>query len=149
MNSLIDVNVVFAIVVERHVHHAAAWDWWERQTAGSVGLCLPVRLGLLRLLTNARAMENAPVSPDEALAAWDAMEADERTFMIGHPTAASEACFRKNVAGRMPSPNLWTDALLAAWAESAGCRLVSFDGGFRSFSGLEFEWLTESQSKRS
>src|SRR6478736_1898591 len=127
MKTLIDVNVVFAIVVERHVHHPIAWQWWESQAPGSVGLCLPVRMGLLRLLTNARAMENSPVSPDLALAAWDAMEADERAFAIGNPTSASEACFRKNVMGRLPTPNLWTDALLAAWAEATGCRLTSFD----------------------
>jgi len=141
MNTLVDVNVVFAILVERHVHHVTAWQWWERQMAGSVGLCLPVRLGLLRLLTNAKAMENAPVSPDEALAAWDAMAADERTYTIGSPTSASEAYFRKNVTGRKPAPNLWTDALLAAWAEAADCRLTSFDQGFRMFPRLEFEWL--------
>jgi toxin-antitoxin system PIN domain toxin len=141
MKTLIDVNVVFAIMVERHVHHAAAWHWWEKQATGSVGLCLPVRLGMLRLLTNAKAMENAPINPDEALAAWDAMEADERTFKMANPTHAGETCFRKNVAGRLPTPNLWTDALLAGWAEAAACRLTSFDGGFRSFAGLEFEWL--------
>jgi toxin-antitoxin system PIN domain toxin len=141
MNTLIDVNVVFAIVVERHQHHPVAWQWWDQQAASSVGLCLPVRLGLLRLLTNAKVMENLPVTPDEALSAWDAMEADERTFTIGNPTTASEICFRKNVAGRMPTPNLWTDALLAAWAEAADYRLTSFDGGFRSFPNLKFEWL--------
>jgi toxin-antitoxin system PIN domain toxin len=141
MKTLIDVNVVFAIVVERHVHHATALQWWEGQPSSSVGLCLPVRLGLLRLLTSAKAMEDAPVSTGEALAAWDAMEADERTYAITNPTSTSEACFRNNVADRIPSPNLWTDALLAAWAETAGCRLTSFDGGFRSFPGLEFEWL--------
>lgn len=141
MNGLIDVNVLFAIVVERHVHHAVAWDWWEKQAVSSVGLCLPTRLGLLRLLTNARAMENEPVNPDEALAAWDAIEADERTFDIGNPTGTCEVCFRRNVTGRRPTPNLWTDALLAAWAEAANYKLTSFDGGFRSFPNLEFEWL--------
>jgi uncharacterized protein len=141
MSSLIDVNVLFAIVVERHVHHAAAWDWWEKQAADSVGLCLQTRLGLLRLLTNARAMEHEPVNPDEALAAWDAIAADERTFDIGNPSGTSEVCFRRNVKGRQPTPNLWTDALLAAWAEAANYRLTSFDGGFRSFPNLEFEWL--------
>jgi toxin-antitoxin system PIN domain toxin len=146
MKTLVDVNVVFAIVVERHEHHTAAWKWWESQATGSVGLCLPVRLGLLRLLTNRMAMENAPVNPEEALAAWDALEADERTFDIdNHPTSAGEICFRKNVLGRTPTPNLWTDALLAAWSEAAGYRLSSFDGGFRSFPNLEFEWLQGSK----
>ena len=142
MKTLADVNVVFAIVVERHAHHAAAWSWWEGRPAEGVLLCLPVRLGVLRLLTNARVMEGAPVSPDQALAAWDEIGADERTcFMEDLSSPASEVCFRRNVAGRVPTPNLWTDALLAAWAESTGCRLASFDGGFRSFPELDFEWL--------
>jgi predicted nucleic acid-binding protein len=87
-------------------------------------------------------MEGAPVSPNEALAAWDELAADERTAWLENPSsAAAESCFRKNVADRRPTPNLWTDALLAAWAEAAGCRLTSFDTGFRSFPGLDFESL--------
>lgn len=141
MKTLVDVNVVFAILVERHVHHAIAWKWWETQRVGSVGLCLPVRLGLYRLLTNSKAMESAPVSPSEALAAWDALEADERTFDLANHANSAETIFRNNVINRSPSPNLWTDALLAAWAEAAGYKLTSFDGGFRSFPRLDFEWL--------
>jgi toxin-antitoxin system PIN domain toxin len=144
MNTLIDVNVLFAIVVERHAHHVTAWDWWEKQEVNSVGLCLLARLGLLRLLTNAKAMEDKPINPDEALAVWDSIEADERTFNFASPSVRSEVRFRRNVTGRRPAPNLWTDALLAAWAEAADYRLTSFDGGFRSFPGLEFEWLRDS-----
>jgi toxin-antitoxin system PIN domain toxin len=146
MSTLADVNVVFGILVERHAHHAVAWNWWEGQSAEGVLLCLPVRLGVLRLLTNARVMEGVPVNPDQALAAWDEIEADERTsYVEGLSSPASEHCFRRNVAGRVPTPNLWADALLAAWAEAAGFRLASFDGGFRSFPRLDFEWL---QGKR-
>ena len=35
------------------------------------------------------------------------------------------------------SPNLWTDAYLAAFAKCAGLRLVTFDQGFSQFPGLE------------
>ncbi len=142
MKALVDVNVVFALLVERHMHHPAAWRWWQEREPGEVALCLPVRLGVLRLLTNTRAMEDAPVGPEEALSAWDALEADGRTCPLDHtsmPTA--EAFFRRNVDGRTPSPNLWTDALLAAWAEASNIRLASFDGGFRAFPSLDFEWL--------
>jgi predicted nucleic acid-binding protein len=38
MKTLIDVNVVFAILVERHAHHSIAWKWWDMQLVGSVGL---------------------------------------------------------------------------------------------------------------
>jgi predicted nucleic acid-binding protein len=35
------------------------------------------------------------------------------------------------------TPNLWTDAYLAAFAKCAGLRLVTFDQGFSRFKGLE------------
>jgi len=35
------------------------------------------------------------------------------------------------------SPNLWTDAYLAAFAKCAGLRLVTFDHAFARFAGLE------------
>lgn len=35
------------------------------------------------------------------------------------------------------SPNLWTDAYLAAFAKCAGLRLVTFDKGFSAFPGLD------------
>jgi len=141
MKTLVDVNVVFPILVERHAHHAAAWRWWGARGEGSVGLCQTVRLGVLRLLTNPRTMGGSPVTPAKALAAWDALDADDRTFPIDDIAGAREVLFRKNVAGRSPAPNLWTDAWLAAWAAASGYRLTSFDRGFRSYAGLEFEWL--------
>lgn len=35
------------------------------------------------------------------------------------------------------SPNLWTDAYLAAFSKCAGLRLVTFDQGFSRFPGLD------------
>ena len=35
------------------------------------------------------------------------------------------------------SPNLWTDAYLAAFSRCAGLRLVTFDQGFSRFAGLD------------
>ena len=40
------------------------------------------------------------------------------------------------------SPNLWTDAYLAAFANCAGLRLVTFDEGFYRFKGLDVLILT-------
>jgi uncharacterized protein len=141
MTSLVDVNVVLALVVERHVHHGVAWKWWKKRDEESVGLCLPVRLGVLRLLTNARAMEEVPVSPGEALEAWDCFEEDPRTFWIPDQGRAHEVAFRRFVDGRASTPNLWTDAWLAALAESADMGMTSFDSGFRSFHLKHFENL--------
>ncbi len=149
MTTLVDVNVVFALLVERHVHHAAAWKWWRKRGEETVGLCLPVRLGVLRLLTNARAMEGAAVSPSEALNAWERFEEDPRTFAVPDQGRAQELCFRRFVEGRDASPNLWTDAWIAALAESAEIGLTSFDSGFRTFGLKAFELLKSTDTLKS
>lgn len=141
MSTLVDVNVVFALLVERHVHHGVAWKWWRKRGEGSVGMCLPVRLGVLRLLTNVRAMEGSPVLPLEAMEAWDRFEEDPRTFWVPDQGRALEVAFRRFVNGRESPPNLWTDAWLAALAESAEIGMTSFDSGFRSFAISGFELL--------
>lgn len=139
MRSLVDVNVVFAILVEKHAHHPVAWQWWQKREDESVVLSLPVRLGILRLLSNKAAMEGSPISPAEALAAWDSFSMDPRTFYLPEPGHTQDLYFRRFISGCSASPNLWTDAWLAALAESQGIRLTSFDSGFLSFEMRDFE----------
>lgn len=52
MTCIADANVLFPLLVGGHAAHASAWHWWEQQPDGSVGLCLLMRLAVLRLLTN-------------------------------------------------------------------------------------------------
>ena len=141
MTSLVDVNVVFAILVENHAHHSTAWRWWRKRDEKSVALSLPVRLGILRLLTNKAAMEGSPVSPEEALNAWDKFEEDPRTLWLPEAHQTLEIHFRCFVKNRQASPNLWTDAWLAALAEASAIGLTSFDTGFRLFDMRDFELL--------
>lgn len=141
MIRLADVNVVFALLVEAHACHRKAWRWWKRREDSSVALCLPVRLGVLRLLTNAIPMQGRPISPAEALAAWDCFDRDPRTMWLPVLETAHELHFRRFVEGRKPSPNLWTDAWIAALAESSAIGLTSFDSGFLPFRLRDFELL--------
>lgn len=140
MKAVADVNVLFALLVAGHPHHTVAWRWWQGCADNSVALCWPTRLGVLRLLTNTKAMGGHPVVPEAALAAWEALAIDPRTFW-SDPVSAHESIFRGYVSGRHPSPNLWNDAWLAAHAESLGFRLSSFDSDFRSFGLTDFEHL--------
>jgi toxin-antitoxin system PIN domain toxin len=141
MIRLADTNVVFALLVEGHEHHARAWRWWQRRPDAGVAWCLPVRLGILRLLTNTAAMHGEPLGCAAALRAWDEFKRDPRAVELGSAGAAHERAFRQFVEGRRPSPNLWTDAWLAALAESEGIGLTSFDAGFREFKLRDFELL--------
>ena len=141
MIRLADINVVFALFVEGHGHHARAWRWWQRRPDASVAWCLPVRMGTLRLLTNAAAMEGEPLDCDAALDAWGKFSRDPRTVELSATGPAHDQLLRKLVSGRKPSPNLWTDAWLAAVAESEAIGLTSFDADFREFKLRDFELL--------
>jgi len=141
MTSIADANVLFALLVGAHLHHESAREWWEKQAERCIGLHLLVRLAVLRLLSNRVAMNGAPVSPTKALKAWLLLAGDPRCF-TAVPAASQEALFKLVVAEREPSPNLWTDAWLAALALSLGCEMVTFDRGFRSFKGLKLRQLT-------
>ncbi len=138
MRRLADVNVVFALLVEAHTHHKASWKWWEAAADGSVLWCLPVRLGVLRLLTNPAAMDGDPVSTETALTAWEDFARDERVVDQEVSGRRVDPFFRNNVVGRQPAPNLWTDAWLAAYAQALGVGVVSFDRDFRSFDLVDF-----------
>ncbi|MBJ7391674.1 MAG: hypothetical protein JHC85_08915 [Chthoniobacterales bacterium] len=141
MIRLADVNVVFALLVAGHEHHARAWRWWQSRPDASVAWCLPIRLGTLRLLTNAVAMEGDPLDCHAALDAWDEFRRDPRTVELSAAGSAHDLLLRKFVAGRKPSPNLWTDAWLAAAAECENAGLTSFDADFRQCKLRDFELL--------
>ena len=139
MTHLVDINVVFALLVKNHVHHSVSWQWWEGREDNSVGMCLLCRMGILRLLTNNKAMNEKAISPEAALKAWDIFAADPRTIWVDVPERSHEVYFRRHVMGRKPTPNLWTDAWLAALAESMAIGLTSFDSGFSKFQIKDFD----------
>lgn len=97
-------------------------------------------MGVLRLLTNVRAMGGTPVSLEKALAVWDLLASDPRTVWT-EPTEGLDPLLRRFVASRAPTPNLWGDAWLAAHAEALGYGLTSLDADFRSFGLNQFDWL--------
>jgi toxin-antitoxin system PIN domain toxin len=141
MTCIADVNVLFPLLVQGHAAYEVAKAWWDDQPDATVGTCLLTRLAVLRLLTNRVAMNGTPVSPDEALSAWHRLSDDPRSFHVGAEPADHEARFVSLVTSREPTPNLWTDAWLAALAMSLDYQVTTFDRGFKSFRGLKLELL--------
>jgi len=142
MTCIADANVLFPLLVQGHVAHEVAQDWWGEQPDGTVGTCLLTRLAVLRLLSNRIAMNGDPVKPNEALRAWQQLADDPRSVHIDAEPAAHEPRFTSLVAGRKPTPNLWTDAWLATLALSLDYEMTTFDRGFKSFRGLRVRLLT-------
>jgi predicted nucleic acid-binding protein len=61
--------------------------------------------------------------------------------MLDQVPAAHGKIWYDNVARREPSPDLWTDAWLAALAQAHDIEMVTFDRGFRSYSKLKLRLL--------
>jgi predicted nucleic acid-binding protein len=67
----------------------------------------------------------------EAWDLWDKVCADDRIEFVSEPDAI-EGDFRRLSALRSPSPKVWVDAYLLAFASAAGLKLVTFDRGLRA-----------------
>lgn len=145
MTCIADANVRFPLLVQGHVAHEPAKRWWDEQRDGTVGTCLLTQLAVLRLLTNKVAMNGHPVCPEAALDAWQRLRSDPRSFRIDAAPGEHESRFMSLVLSREPTPNLWTDAWLAALAMSVDYEIATFDRGFKSFRGLKLRLLQISE----
>jgi uncharacterized protein len=137
-----DANVLLPLLTEGHAHRIPADAWWESCEDGDVGLCLPVRMALLRLLTNVRVMGSSILRPEQAWDVLSQLAEDPRIAPVDQPPPGHDEHWRANIRGREPTPDLWTDAWLAALAQATNCEMVTFDRGFRSFAKIELRLLS-------
>jgi predicted nucleic acid-binding protein len=66
---------------------------------------------------------------------YDALANDPRVVFAEEP-AHLEVNWRTFTSRRSFSPNLWTDAYLAAFARAASLELVTFDKGFTQYKAV-------------
>ena len=144
MKHLCDSNVFLAIAVGQHAHHPVAAAWFgalaETDTAC---FCHATRISFLRLLTQKIAEGYTPLTNREAWSVHDRLMDDDATgFAPEQP--GLDGLWRQWAAIDTASPKVWMDAYLAAFAVSAGMRLVTFDKDFRRFvpHGLDLLQLT-------
>jgi uncharacterized protein len=137
---LADANVLLALLVRHHDHHLRARKWFDGLTAGEAGLCRNVQLAMIRLLGNTSIMADHAIS---AASAWTLLEellADERLDFTEEPPLL-DSVFPTLLKHRKPTGKLVGDAYLAAFAMASSRRMVTLDGGFRQFKGLDVELL--------
>ena len=142
MRAIADANVLLPLLTEGHAHRTPAGAWWDACEDDSVGLCLPVRMALLRLMTNVRVMGSSILRPEQA---WDVLEQlldDPRIVVVDQVPMTHSDHWHANIEGREPTPDLWTDAWLAALAQATDCEMTTFDKGFRSFANLRLRLLS-------
>lgn len=133
---LCDVNVLLALVTDRHAAHAAAVHWLDNVPAGGATICRIAQMGLLRLLNNPAVMREDVLDTDACWALWHRLLEDERLRFAPTEPPGLDTAFERFTSGRAFTPKLWTDAYLAAYAQASGVVLVTFDQGFRQFVNL-------------
>ena len=142
MRSIADANVLLPLLTEGHAHRVPATAWWDTCDDGDVGLCLPVRMALLRLLTNSRVMGSSILRPDQAWDVLDQLIDDPRIVVIDQAPQTHAQHWRANVEKRETCPDLWADAWLAALAQATDSEMTTFDRDFRSFPRLKLRLLS-------
>lgn len=132
MASLIDVNVLMALLYEDHLHTRPALDWLKEQSPKSVLICRVVQMGALRLLTKPSVMKGEVVNPAVFWKMWDRLRQDSRFAFVTEPeTFDSE--WKKMTSSLATGESAGTDAYLSAFAKAGGYILVTFDKGMTRF----------------
>jgi toxin-antitoxin system PIN domain toxin len=142
-----DVNVWLALVLSGHPHHTLASRWLDGVTnEQEVCFCRMTQQSTLRLLTTAAVFAPLGDPPLSNLAAWavvDALLGDLRVSLRTVEPAGLAAAWRAYSALSSPSPKVWVDSYLAAFARVADATLVSTDADFQAYPDLDPLLLTK------
>jgi hypothetical protein len=139
---LVDVNVILALLARSHVHHGLARTWFDGLEAGNAGVCRIVQLGIVRLLGNPSVMGKDAVA---AVIGWRVMAElleDERVDFVSEPPGI-DSILPSFLKYPVSAGKLVTDAYLASFARASDRRLVTLDGDFHRFRGIEVEVLAD------
>lgn len=141
---LLDVNIWVALSVDTHDAHRTALDWFsEQKETSSLHFCRATQQGFIRLITTAAVLKGYGYEPYSNTQAWNAYEgflADPRIEFAPEPPNLDET-WKSFALRKTPSPKLWMDAYLAAFAVCSGFQLVTADKGFSQFKGLDVHLL--------
>ena len=99
-------------------------------------------MALLRLLSNSRVMGTSTLHPERAWEVVGELIADPRVIVIEQPPQSHARYWLASVVGRLPAPDLWTDAWLAALAQATDAEMTTFDRGFLAFKKLKLRLLS-------
>ena len=140
MDSLIDTNVLVAILHARHKHSEKALGWLDQMGRRSVAICRVVQMGALRLLTKPAMMGEDVLSPSEFWLGWDTLQQDDRFVFVSEPKSF-EPLWRDLTRSIPTGECAETDAYLASLALSLEMNLVTFDRGFSRFQKVDSQIL--------
>jgi toxin-antitoxin system PIN domain toxin len=128
-----DVNVWIALTSDRHIHHLTASKWLGASKDLQLVFCRITEMGFLRLLTNPHVMVEDVLDAQAAWSVYETWRSDRRVVFMPEPPGFN-ARWRQASTRITASPNAWTDAYLAAFAEAEQAAVVTFDRRFPQYS---------------
>lgn len=138
---LVDTNVLLHAANAQAAQHAEALKWIEASLARPEGVAFSwlVLVGFVRIATHPSVLPQ-PLPSSEAMLAVEDWLAHPHARLV-HPGRRHAAVLGTLLAASGGRGNLVNDAHIAALAIEHGATVSSFDGDFRRFPGLSFEWL--------
>lgn len=122
--SLLDVNVLLALLDSDHVDHHRARDWLNDTILAGWASCAITENGFIRIISQPR--YPSPVSPSEAVDLLDAARSTaHHAFWPCDVSTLDAATVDRS---RLHSPRQVTDAYLLALAAAHDGQFVTFDG---------------------
>ena len=126
MISLPDVNVLIALAWPNHVHHAAAWAWFDAHRQAGWATCLLTEAGFVRVSCNPSVVRHT-VTPLDAIAVLEKLtQLGSHTFW---PMDRSIVHLPESIGVRLQGYRQITDAVLLAAAMQRDGQLATLDGG--------------------
>jgi toxin-antitoxin system PIN domain toxin len=123
VRSLLDVNVVVALLDRDHIHHLLARSWLEREIGQGWASCAITQNGVIRVLSTPR-YPNAVTTAEAAdLLASATRESHHLYWPCDLSLVDPQVVDRSYLHG----PRQITDVYLLALATSKGGRFVTFD----------------------
>jgi uncharacterized protein len=141
---LADSNIWLALAIANHVFHSTARDWFSRtKNTETVVFCRATQQSFLRLLSTSSVFAPyglPPLSNNLAWATYERFLADNRIRFVQEPRRF-ESVWKRLSDNKKPSPKLWMDAYLAAFAIAGNFSLITTDKGFKQFRELDLVLL--------
>ena len=123
MRSLLDINVLVALLDGDHVDHARARGWLEREIEQGWASCAITQNGLVRVMSQPR-YPNAVTTAEAAERLAAAARDPHHVYWPCDVSLLDEAIVDRS---RLHGPRQVTDVYLLALATANGGRFVTFD----------------------
>ena len=123
MPSLLDVNVLVAMLDSEHSSHAAAWKWFEEGARAGWASCPITQNGCIRVMSQSTYVSPVPVDAIARRVREATSDARHRFWPDDMSLLDEKAIDTRRIHG----PKQLTDVYLLALAVAKGGRLVTFD----------------------